>query len=363
MAEQLTESDSAALATIRLVRLPTLASLAAAHDPNPQSHRELVYVALHPEDDASLTVGWGECSALNAPTYTREWASGAFESLTSTSGPTTNEPMARAAIEMAQLDAELRRDGISLAERLGTSGHSAPAGAVVGLDTIPNMLDQVAELAMAGYRRVKIKIVPGRVVEPIRAVRRTFPDLELQVDANSSLSIDDLGLLLALRDLGVSAVEQPFAVGDHRAAARLVSESDLVVLADEAVDDLSDLHALAADQAATGVVVKPPRAGGLRPALAMVDAAVSTGMACSVGGMLESGLGRHQLAAMAPLEPFRVTGDLSPARRWLAEDPFADIEVVDGRVPAPSTPGIAGDPDLDLLDHHTVAAATVWLPK
>ena len=349
-------------ATVRLVRLPVRASLGAAHNERPADDRELVFVAGH-DGDRSAIAGWGECSALNAPTYTAEWAAGAYASLTS--GVPLNaaaEPMAAAALEMAQLDAELRIGGESLADRLGTAGHAAPAGAAVGLAPIPTMLDEIEGLAADGYQRVKCKVAPGRLIESIRAIVNRFPELEVQVDANGSLGAEDLPLLGVLRDLGVRAVEQPFAVGDHGLAGRLVAETDLAIVADEAVNTVDDLWAVARDQAATAVSIKPPRVGGLRRALALVDAATSAGMQCTVGGMLESGLGRHMLAALAPLDPFTITGDLSPARRWLAVDPFPDVVMTAGVVSAPDVLGIAGDPDMELLERHTVEQATVEFP-
>ena len=362
MADPLTSPEHLQ-ATIRIVSLPTRAVLGAAHDERPPERRDLVYVALHEADSPDTVLGWGECSALNAPTYTAEWAEGAYEQLAAGRPiDASSHPMAAAAVEMAHLDADLRGSGQSLADRLGTSGRRSRAGAVVGLGPIPDILDQVEGLVEQGYRRVKCKISPGRVVEPIRAVIERFPGLEVQVDANGSLSVEDIGLLAALRDLGVAAVEQPFAVDDHANAARLVADTDLTVVADEAVASLDDLCAVAQDQAATAVAVKPPRLGGLAPALELVDAARVFGMPCSIGGLLESGLGRHQLAALAPLEPFTITGDLSPARRWLAADPFPDLEMVDGEIPAPTTIGIAGDPDLDILEAHTVRRVVVNAP-
>lgn len=348
-------------ATIHHVALPTRAALHAAHDEQTDAgNRELVYVAVHLDGDLGTAAGWGECSALNAPTYTPEWTAGAYASLASGTAPSpATEPMASAALEMALLDVDLRRADQSLAHRLGTAGSSAPAGAVVGLNPIPAMLDQVAELAQLGYRRIKAKIVPGRVVEPIRAIIDRFPDIEVQVDANGSLRIDDIGLLMVLRDLGVSVIEQPFAIGDHRAATRLVADTDLTVLADEAVRHVDDAIALARDQAATGLVVKPPTLGGLAAALDLLDTAQTLGLRCSIGGMLESGLGRNQLAALAPLPAFTVIGDLSPAGRWLAVDPFEDIIIVDGQIPAPNQIGVAGDPDLDVLAAHRIASATI----
>lgn len=357
------EQRGATHLAVRLVRLPTRASLAAAHDTEPDAFRELVFVEAHSPGDTQTRSGWGECSALNAAGYTSEWAAGSFELLTSGApvDPATH-PMAAAACEMALLDWDLRAAGQSLSERLGSAGTSAPAGAVVGLNTIPAMLAEVAELVEAGFGRIKCKVVPGRLTEPVRALRAEFADLELMLDANGSLSIDDIAAITSLRDLGVIAIEQPFAVGDHHAAQRLVADSDLHVIADEAIVTSADVWALAQDQAATAVAVKPPRLGGLARTLALIEEIQLAGMGATIGGMLESGLGRHQLAALAPLACFTITGDLSPAGRWLAQDPFDDLELVDGHIAAPAAIGIAGDPDRELLDRFTVEQRVVTVP-
>lgn len=355
MADRLTPTHF----TVRLIELRTHASLAAAHERNPQSTRQLVIVAAH-HDDTEFVSGWGECSALNTAGYTNEWAEGAWETLSNgLAFEHCEQPMAAAALEMAILDSELRRDGQSLSDQLHTAGKRSTAGAVVGIDTIPAMLTEVADLAAQGFGRVKCKIVPGRVVEPVRAIRERFPSIELHVDANASLTADDLGMLATLRDLDVRAVEQPFAVDDHQSAQRLVADNDMQVIADEAIATLDDVERVARDQSATAVALKPPRLGGIATTLQALDAVRAAGLGATMGGMLESGLGRHLLAALAPLDGFSLTGDLSPARRWLAEDPFVDIEMVDGEILAPSQPGIAGDPDPELLDSCTIKRVTV----
>jgi len=224
------------------------------------------------------------------------------------------------------------------------------------------MLDEIEDLATQGYKRIKVKIAPGRTVVPIQAIRLSFPELELHVDANGSLQDQDLVSLVHMRDLGVRVVEQPFAPGDHRAAARLVADTDLAVAADEAVQFPHDVDVLAADRAATAIVVKPSKLGGLRVALDVLDRIHVAGMHAIIGGMLESGLGRHVLAALAPLPAFTLTGDLSPASRWLHDDPFRDITMRNGQIAAPTRAGIAGEPFANRLERYTVRKATVTAP-
>lgn len=346
--------------SLHLLRLPTRDALAAAHGVSSSGFRTLTLVGLHVDNDQSTVVGWGECSALNEPGYTDEWAEGAFDLLRSGSPfDRASAPMAAAAIEMALLDYELKQAGESLADRLGTAGLSATAGAVVGLGPLPTMLDTVDELVDQGYRRVKIKIAPGRIVLPVDAIGLSFPDIELHVDANASLAPHDLPALAALRDLGVRAIEQPFALLDRHSASRLVAETDMAIVADEAVTSAADVNALAADRAATAVAIKPGKLGGIRVALDVLDEVAIAGMHASIGGMLESGLGRHVLAAMAPLPAFSLTGDLSPAKRWLADDVFRDISLKRGKVSAPNRPGIAGDPIKKRLAQYTVRHAVI----
>lgn len=323
----------------------------------------LTLVGLHLDNNLDAVAGWGECSALNEPGYTTEWAEGAFDMLRGGAAidPST-APMAAAALEMAMLDADLKLAGQSLSQRLGTAGLSATAGAVVGIAPLPTMLDQIEDLAAQGYARIKIKIAPGKTVVPIQAIRSSFPDVELHVDANGSLSDHDIPSLVHLRDLGVRVVEQPFAPGNHQAAARLVADTDLAVAADEAVQSPEDVDMLASDRAATAIVVKPSKLGGLQIALDVLDRIQLAGMHAIVGGMLESGLGRHMLAALAPLPAFTLTGDLSPAGRWLEDDPFRDISMRNGRIEAPTRPGIAGDPFANRLDRYTVRKTTVIAP-
>lgn len=320
----------------------------------------LTLVGIHVDNDRSTVVGWGECSALNERGYTEEWAEGAFELLRS-GAPLDrwSAPMATAAVEMALLDAELKQAGESLSDRLGTAGQRSDAGAVVGLGPIPAMLDQIEGLVEQGYQRVKIKIAPGRIVVPLEAVRTSFPAIELHVDANGSLSQRDLPALVALRDLGVRAIEQPFAVHDRQNAARLVADTDMAIVADEDVISIADVNLLAIDKAATAIAIKPGKLGGLRTALEVLDHVAAAGMHATIGGMLESGLGRHALAALAPLPAFTLIGDLSPAKRWLADDVFRDISLKRGKIAAPSRPGIAGDPIKSRLAKYTVRHAVV----
>jgi O-succinylbenzoate synthase len=365
---------------VRLLALPLVESFAAAHGTTAVRHLVVVRA------ETAVGAGWGECAALPEPTYTDEFAAGAFAVLEEELAPrivghrvgvvglgshlslVAANPMATAALEMAMLDLELRAAGRSLASRLGSDRPGAggpdgdgtvPAGAAVGLGTTAQVLDRVTSLAQAGFARMKLKIQPGHDLEVVTAVLERLPDLEVHVDGNGSFRRRHLGLLAELAAAGVGAVEQPFAPHDVDTSARLVASSPVPVVADEAATDVEAVERLWRAGALSGVSVKPPRLGGIAAARRMHDWCRQHGVHATAGGMMESGLGRHALAAVAGLPGFTLTGDVSPARRWLSVDPWPDLVMSGDRIEIPSRPGVAPDPDHEVLDRHTVAHTVV----
>lgn len=355
----------------RLVELPLVEPFKASHGTT--TSRRLVVVRV--ETDGGF--GWGECSALPEPTYTEEFASGAFVALTEQlaprllDAPTTVEegmdrlrdvvghPMAKAAIEMALIDATLKRDGRSLADHLHVESTQVPAGAAVGMGSQAAVVERVAGLAAAGFGRVKVKIGPGHDLDVIEAVLGANPDIEVQVDANGSYDTEHIERLLDLARSGITAIEQPFAPANRSAAAALVEGSPVPIVADEAAESLAVVEELWADGALSAVSIKPPRLGGIRAAMELHDWCLANTIPATAGGMLESGLGRHALAAVAASPGFGLTGDLSPAGRWLTADPWPDLVMEAGTVSLPDEPGVAPEPDEELLARYTIRSSAL----
>ncbi|MDH4074395.1 MAG: o-succinylbenzoate synthase [Acidimicrobiia bacterium] len=364
---------------VRLLSLPMREPFGTAHG----TVRQREIAVLRVETDEGH--GWGECAALTDATYSDEYAAGAFDIVAGTVLPrlvgqrcdaagalrlladVPGHPMAKAAVEMALLDVALRSSGRSLASWLadddpGGAGPAAsvPAGAVVGLGSPADVADRVAALAAEGFGRVKIKIMPGHDREVVTAVTARCPGLALHADANGSYHATDLALLASLGDDGLGALEQPFPPARPGWAAELVAAtagSGLMVVADEAAVDLVAVQELHRRRALRGVVVKPSRLVGLAAARELHGWCRGAGLALTAGGMVETGLGRHGLAALASLPGFTVTGDVSPARRWLTADPWPDLVLAGGHIEVPSGPGVAPDPDPDVLAHYTVRRA------
>jgi o-succinylbenzoate synthase len=94
---------------------------------------------------------------------------------------------ARAGLETAFWDIEAQRENVPLWQLLGGTPRPVESGLAVGLyDRIEDLLRTIERYLPDGYKRVKIKIERGRDVELVRAVRKSFGDIPLFVDANGA---------------------------------------------------------------------------------------------------------------------------------------------------------------------------------
>ena len=113
-----------------------------------------------------------------------------------------------------------------------------------------------------GYRRIKLKIKPGRDVEPTRAVREQFGDIPLQVDANAAYTLADAGVLRRLDAFDLLLIEQPLAEDDLRQHALLARQLRTPVCLDESVVSAARAADALALGAASIINIKPGRVGG-----------------------------------------------------------------------------------------------------
>jgi len=263
--------------------------------------------------------------------------------------------MAKAALELAVLDAELRATGVSLAARLGGTRDRVECGVSVGRFPVPELLDQVAGYVADGYRRVKLKILPGHDVEPISAVRAQFADLALWADANASYTSSDLDALRTLDELGLGLLEQPLPEDDLLGSAAIAREIATPVCLDESITS-ARLAEQALEIGACSVVnIKAARVGGVFEAVRVHDLSRARGVPVWCGGMLETGIGRAANLAVASLLGFTLPADLSASARYFARDVIAEPFTVapDGTMAVPTSAGLGVTVDLDYLDAMT----------
>ncbi len=328
------------------------------------------------------TVGWGECVASAQPLYSSEYLHGARdvtrryllprifasqrddrlspETAAHAMAPVVGHRMAKAAVEMALLDAALRGRGESLAHYLGATRARVPSGVSVGIqDSIPQLVDTVGGYLDAGYVRIKLKIKPGWDTEPVRAVRERFGDIPLQVDANAAYTLVDAAQLRRLDEFDLLLIEQPLAEDDLYQHAQLAKLMRTPMCLDESIVSAAAAAVAITLGAAAVINVKPGRVGGYLEAKRIHDLARAHGIAVWCGGMLETGLGRGANAALAALPGFTLPGDISASDRFYAEDITRPFVIEDGQITVPTGPGLGVDPIPDVIDRFTVERETV----
>jgi O-succinylbenzoate synthase len=328
----------------------------------------------------SVGDGWGECVAMDEPLYSSEYVEGAAHVIEhhllprlfgrslgahlvdELLAPVHGHPMAKAALEMAILDAELRAANVSLARHLGAVHDRIPSGVSVSIyDTVDALLTAVGGYLEAGYVRIKLKIEPGADIDRVRAVRDAFgDDVPLQVDANTAYTRADTRHLAQLDRFGLLLIEQPLPEDDIVGHAQLAAAIETPICLDESIVSARSAADAIALGATSIVNVKAGRVGGYLEARRVHDVCRANGVPVWCGGMLETGIGRAANAALAALPGFTLPGDVSASNRFWARDIVtAPIEVVDGHVAVPTGSGLGVELDHDFLATVTTSVTTV----
>jgi O-succinylbenzoate synthase len=270
---------------------------------------------------------------------------------------------AKAGLDAAVWTLFAQAHGIPLAAALGGTRTSVESGVSLGIeDTVDALLEQVALQVDHGYHRVKLKIAPGWDVDPVREVRDAFPDIALQVDANGAYrpELDHLRALVALDDLGLQMIEQPFAPRALIAHATLQQRIETPLCLDESIDTVEDVETALRLDAGRIVNIKVSRMGGLTAAVAAHDLAREVGVPVWCGGMHEFGVGRAVNVAIASLPGFTLTSDVSGSDKYYARDVTTrPIVAVDGMVEVPTGVGLGFEVDDAWVAENTVRSAQV----
>jgi O-succinylbenzoate synthase len=266
--------------------------------------------------------------------------------------------MAKAAVEMGcwALAAEIRK--ISLSELLGGTRERVAVGISIGIQTSPAELVKRARRAHEqGYRKIKLKIMPGRDIEYVAAVRTALPDAHLMADANNAYRLEDADHLAQLDAFDLMMIEQPLDHMDLVQHAALQRRVKTPICLDESITSVLRARDMIELGSGRIINIKPGRVGGFTSSLRIHDLAQKHELPVWCGGMLESGVGRAHNVALASLPNFSLPGDLSPSSRYWERDIVIPEWTMsaDGMVTVPrGVPGIGVQVDMDRVDDLTV---------
>jgi O-succinylbenzoate synthase len=270
---------------------------------------------------------------------------------------------ARAALEIAWWVLEAKRQGVPLHVALGGKGEAVAVGADFGIqDSLDILMSKIQGAIDAGFPRIKLKFRPGWDLDMVAAVRSTFPRFTFHVDCNAAYTLADAELFRALDQYRLAMIEQPLADD----GMSLVSHAELQrriatpVCIDESGHSLAHVRAAITLGACRVVNIKMARVGGLAASRAIQALCAEHGIPCWVGGMLESAIGGAICVELATLPNFTYPADIFPSSYFYDNDLGKPEIVLSGRgeVATSRVPGIAQEPDPDLLARWTVEHAS-----
>jgi o-succinylbenzoate synthase len=264
----------------------------------------------------------------------------------------------KAGVETAFWDLSARRQNQPLHEALGGRNTQVESGLAVGLyDDLAGMLGAVERYLADGYRRVKLKIEPGRDIQVVKAARDAFGNIPLFVDANGAYSIRDVDIFRALDEFGLMMFEQPFPGGSLEELAELQQQVRTPVCLDESLDNVAQLRRAIELGSFRIANFKIQRVGGFHHALEMYQVCLDHGIPAWVGTMPELGIGQAQGAALATLDNFVFPTDVEASDRWFCDDIISpSLQVRNGMIQLPNSPGLGYSMDHARIRRYTVAS-------
>jgi L-Ala-D/L-Glu epimerase len=246
-----------------------------------------------------------------------------------------DNPFAQCALDQAAWDLYTKKQGKKLYEYLDLNPQRIPTtNFTIGIDTVEKMCAKLREVVWPIY---KIKLGTDQDLEIVRELRKNTNSI-FRVDANCAWTVDQaISYSEELALLGVEFIEQPLAKDNLEGMREVFAHSKIPLMADESCISESDVEKC--QGRFHGVNIKLVKAGGITPALRMIQKAKALGMKTMVGCMTESSIGISAIAHIAPLLDYV---DMDGAM-LLAKDPAKGVRIFPDEVLFPEGPGIGAE--------------------
>lgn len=270
--------------------------------------------------------------------------------------PIKRNNMAKAALETAIWDLYAKRQNQSLAKALGGKKERIDVGISIGIkETTEELINDINQYLEQGYKRIKMKIKPGKDINVLKEVREAFPHTPIMVDANSAYTLDDLDHLKQLDQYNLMMIEQPLASDDIIDHATLQAQIETPICLDESIHSLEDTRKAVQLGSCEVINIKIGRVGGLTEAKKIHDYCLEHNIDVWCGGMLEAGVGRAHNIALTSLTGFTMPGDTAGSQSYWYKDIITpEVVVEDGMITVPHEAGIGYEINEKVLEEFTV---------
>lgn len=203
----------------------------------------------------------------------------------------------------------------------------------VGISDAESLWQKIEDAS--GYKFLKIKLGTKNDKEIIQSIRSlTATPIFVDVNQGWSDKYFALEMISWLADQNVILIEQPLPKENIRDASWLLERSPLPIIADEAVQIISDLEKI--KDIYSGINIKLMKAGGIRQANRMLQSARELNLKIMIGCMTETSCA---ITAASHLSPLADWIDLDGAV-LISNDLFTGMLIKNGSVSIPNLPGI-----------------------
>jgi len=234
---------------------------------------------------------------------------------------------AKSGVEAAFWDILAQQKNKPLWKIVGGTKRTFPVGVSIGGKTVNEVMNKAEQAVKHGYQRLKLKVWPGFEYDVTQAVRSRFPAIQLQLDANSSYTLENWGRLKKVDIFNLLLIEQPLYDDDVVFHAQISAQLKTPICLDESIHSLHDtlrahlLWKTFSNPRKLIINIKPPRVSGIRESIAIAQFCKKNGIKTWIGGMLDGALGKLANLHINARDDVDLPGDhFSPTGSYFKRD-------------------------------------------
>lgn len=260
-------------------------------------------------------------------------------------------------LEMACWDAVGKAAGQPLHKLWGGTYRSmVPLIRYLHVKSPAEMAREAAEAAEQGYRTIKAKIGldPEEDIAIVREIRAAIgPSVALRGDVNGAWTPGTARRQLAkLEPYDLEFVEQPLVHDDLLGHAALRRVTRVPIAIDEGAYTQTDVLNVIRAEAADVILLDPHESGGCWTARKSAAIAEAAGIAVGLHSGSEMGISEAAYLHLAASTP-NMTLAIDTSYQTMIDDVITQKhQIVEGRMPVPTGPGLGVELDLDKLAHY-----------
>jgi len=264
-----------------------------------------------------------------------------------------HNPGIKAAFEMALWDICGKAAGLPLYRLLGSYRDSFETDLTVSLDTPKVMAEKATAVVRQGFKAVKVKVgeAPALDIERLRLIRDAIGyDVKVRIDANQGWTPTEAVVALrGLENYQIEFCEQPVAYWDWPGMKYVRENVGIPIMADEAVHSPHDAIAGLRHNAMDMINIKLMKSGGILQGAKIAHIAEAANLDCMVGCMSESRIALTAAAHLVAAQKTIVYADLDAHLSHSVDPVVGGMEIKNGIVHLPETPGLGVDVDPGFL--------------